>query len=66
MAATATVGSVWPSHRSPVELDDARQLLEGVVADVPDYTEAHVMLATCYYRLKRSEDAERHRAILSR
>lgn len=48
------------------QLDDARQLLEGVVADVPDYTEAHVMLATCYYRLKRSEDAERHRAIADR
>jgi tetratricopeptide (TPR) repeat protein len=48
------------------QLDDARRLLEGVVADVPDYTEAHVMLATCYYRLKRSEDAERHRAIAER
>jgi tetratricopeptide (TPR) repeat protein len=48
------------------QLDDARQLLEGVVGDVPDYTEAHVMLATCYYRLKRSEDAERHRAIADR
>jgi tetratricopeptide (TPR) repeat protein len=48
------------------QLEEARQLLEGVVGDVPDYTEAHVMLATCYYRLKRSEDAERHRAIADR
>jgi tetratricopeptide (TPR) repeat protein len=48
------------------QLEDARRLLEAVVVDVPDYTEAHVMLATCYYRLKRSEDAERHRAIAER
>lgn len=48
------------------QLEEARQLLEAAVADVPDYTEAHVMLATCYYRLKRSEDAERHRAIADR
>lgn len=48
------------------QLDDARRLLEDVVADVADYMEAHVMLATCYYRLKRTEDAERHRAIADR
>jgi Flp pilus assembly protein TadD len=48
------------------QLEEARRLLEAVVADVPDYTEAHVMLATCYYRLKRSDDAERHRAIAER
>lgn len=47
-------------------VDDARALLERVVADVPDYTEAHVMLATCYYRLKRKEDGDRHRAIAER
>jgi tetratricopeptide (TPR) repeat protein len=48
------------------QLEEARRLLEAVVSDVPDYTEAHVMLATCYYRLKRSDDAERHRAIAER
>jgi tetratricopeptide (TPR) repeat protein len=48
------------------EVDESRQLLERVVADVPEYTEAHVMLATCYYRLKRREDGDRHRAIAER
>ncbi len=48
------------------ELDDSRGLLEKVVADAPDYTEAHVMLATCYYRLKRTEDGDREKAIAER
>ncbi len=48
------------------QLEEARRLLDSVVADVPDYTEAHVMLATCYYRLKRPADAERHKAIAER
>jgi tetratricopeptide (TPR) repeat protein len=48
------------------QLDESRQLLEGVVAELPEYTEAHVMLATCYYRLKRREDGDRHRAIAER
>lgn len=48
------------------ELEESRQLLEGVVAEVPDYTEAHVLLATCYYRLKRNADGDRHRAIAER
>jgi tetratricopeptide (TPR) repeat protein len=48
------------------DLDDSRRLLEKVVAEAPDYTEAHVMLATCYYRLKRTEDGDRERAIAER
>ena len=48
------------------DLEESRQLLEGVVAELPEYTEAHVMLATCYYRLKRREDGDRHRAVAER
>jgi tetratricopeptide (TPR) repeat protein len=44
-------------------VEEARELLEKVVADVPEYTEGHVMLATCYYRLNRRADGDRHRAI---
>ena len=48
------------------KLDESRGLLEGIVAESPGYTEAHVMLATCYYRLKRTEDGDRHKAIAER
>lgn len=48
------------------ELEESRQALERVVADLPDYAEAHVLLATCYYRLKRTGDGDRHRAIAER
>ena len=48
------------------ETEESRKLLEGVIAEVPDYTEAHVMLATCYYRLKRTADGDRHKAIAER
>ncbi len=41
----------------------ARQRLEQVVKDAPDFAEAHVSLATAYYRLKRKEDGDRHRAL---
>jgi Tfp pilus assembly protein PilF len=47
-------------------LDESRDLLEGVIAEVPDYTEAHVLLATCYYRLKRTADGDKHKAIAER
>ncbi len=42
-------------------LDDARQLLEGLVKQSPQFTEAHVSLALVYYRLKRPEDSKRER-----
>jgi tetratricopeptide (TPR) repeat protein len=38
--------------------------LESVVKDSPEFVEAHVSLATAYYRLKRKEDGDRHRAIV--
>src|SRR5690606_9481643 len=48
------------------QTEEARELLEQVVSAVPDFTEAHVLLATTYYRLKRTEDGDRHRAIADR
>lgn len=47
-------------------VDESRTLLEGVVKDAPDYTAAHVMLATAYYRLKLKEDGDREKAIADR
>jgi tetratricopeptide (TPR) repeat protein len=44
----------------------SRTLLEAVVADVPDYTAAHVLLATCYYRLKMTEAGDREKAVADR
>ena len=37
--------------------------LERLVADNPSFVEAHVSLATVYYRLKRKADGDRHKAI---
>jgi tetratricopeptide (TPR) repeat protein len=40
--------------------------LEKLVADAPDFVEAHVMLATVYYRLRRRADGDRHQAIVNK
>jgi tetratricopeptide (TPR) repeat protein len=47
------------------EGDDKRaaQLLEALVKDHPEYTEAHRTLATIYFRLKRPDDGRRERQI---
>lgn len=46
------------------KLEQARARLEGLVKESPGFTEAHVSLATVYYRLKRREDGDRERAIV--
>jgi tetratricopeptide (TPR) repeat protein len=48
------------------KLDSARHDLESIVKEAPAYTEAHVALATVYYRLKRKEDGDRERAIVQK
>jgi tetratricopeptide (TPR) repeat protein len=48
------------------ESERALPLLEGIVKDAPSFLEAHVTLATVYYRLKRREDGDRERAIVDR
>lgn len=46
------------------DLPQAQEILEQLVKDAPSFTEAHVSLATLYFRLKRKEDGERERAIV--
>jgi tetratricopeptide (TPR) repeat protein len=46
------------------EIEDARKVLETVVVEEPKFVEAHVSLATVYYRLKRKEDGDKERAIV--
>ncbi len=43
--------------------EEARQILEGVVQRYPDFREAHVVLASVYYRLKRKDDGDRENEI---
>jgi tetratricopeptide (TPR) repeat protein len=45
-------------------LDEARQILESLVKQSPQFTEAHVSLSLVYYRLKRPEDSKREREIV--
>jgi tetratricopeptide (TPR) repeat protein len=44
----------------------ARADLEAIVREAPDFTEAHVTLATVYYRLKRKADGDRERATVQK
>jgi len=53
-------------HVSRGETDEARTVLEAIVADAPTFVEAHVLLATVYYRLQRREDGDRVRATIER
>lgn len=43
---------------------DALSMVEGVVAEAPDFLEGHVTLTRLYYRLSRRDDASRHRQIV--
>jgi predicted Zn-dependent protease len=44
-------------------LEQARQTLEALIKESPDFAEAHATLATVYYRLNRSADGDRERAV---
>lgn len=46
--------------------EEAVTLLEKVVAQQPDFTPAHVLLARLYFKLKRVADGERERGIIER
>jgi tetratricopeptide (TPR) repeat protein len=48
------------------QLEKARQMLEGLVKESPQFLEAHVTLSLVYYRLKRPEDSKRERAIVQK
>ncbi len=47
-------------------LDEARTLLETVVAAAPDHVPTHMQLAVLYHRLGRTEDAARERSAVVR
>src|SRR5437660_963568 len=47
-------------------VEEARAHLESLVAEAPNFTEAHVSLATAYYREKRKADGDRERAIVEK
>ncbi len=47
-------------------VDPARIELERILKEAPEFTEAHVSLATAYYRLKRKQDGDREREIVLR
>jgi VWFA-related protein len=48
------------------ETANATALLEGIVKEAPSFVEAHVALATAYYRQQRKADGDRERAIVER
>ena len=46
--------------------NEARPLLESVTREHPDFIEAHVLLASVYYRLNRTEDGKREQGIVQK
>src|SRR5919108_2843409 len=48
------------------QVEQARLDLESLVAEATNFTEAHVSLATVYYREKRKADGDRERAIVEK
>jgi tetratricopeptide (TPR) repeat protein len=45
---------------------DATAMLEAIVSEAPSFVEAHVALATAYYRQQRKADGDRERAIVEK
>jgi len=54
------------AHLALGKMEQARVELEQLVGDHPEFPEAHVTLATIYYRLKRKADGDRERGIAER
>jgi len=48
------------------KLEEARERLEHTIQESPTFVEAHVTLATVYYRLKRKADGDRERAVVQK
>jgi tetratricopeptide (TPR) repeat protein len=47
-------------------VEEARKGLEELIRQEPRFVEAHVTLATVYYRLKRKSDADKERALVQK
>jgi tetratricopeptide (TPR) repeat protein len=48
------------------KLNEALPALEQLVKDAADFVQAHVMLATVYYRMRRKVDGDREQAIINK
>lgn len=48
------------------KLEEARAGLEALIKQAPEFVEAHISLATTYYRLKRKSDGDRERALVQK
>jgi tetratricopeptide (TPR) repeat protein len=53
-------------HLAARNYTEAQRELESLVKDSPEFREAHVALATLYYRLRRKEDGDREQAIVEK
>jgi tetratricopeptide (TPR) repeat protein len=47
-------------------IEEAEKALTAVTAAVPEYVQAHVLLATVYYRLKKQDLADKEKAIVAK
>ncbi len=50
-------------HLAAGRVAEAETVLEAVTAQTPDYLQAHVLLATVYYRQKKKDQGDRERGI---
>jgi tetratricopeptide (TPR) repeat protein len=53
-------------HLAAGRVQEAEKALQAVVAAVPDYAKAHVLLATAYYRLKKKDLGDQEQAVVAR
>jgi len=60
------LATILLAANEPKETAEAARLLETLVGESPTFVEAHVSLATAYYRLKRKEDGGRQREIVAK
>jgi tetratricopeptide (TPR) repeat protein len=60
------LATIMLAANDPAQTAEAARLLEALVAESPVFVEAHVSLATAYYRLKRKADGDRQRAIVAK
>jgi tetratricopeptide (TPR) repeat protein len=60
------LATILLASNEPRETVEAARLLETLVNESPAFVEAHVSLATAYYRLKRKEEGDRQRAIVAK
>ena len=60
------LATIMLATNEPKQTLEAAGLLEALVAESPAFVEAHVSLATAYYRLKRKADGDRQREIVAK